>query len=148
MIKKIIWITIGVLIIVILAFKDYYWGYYNLTKSDLKVICTKTDWFLFRPWTWFKQPVTQILWLDGAAPISEDKNYHIATVFYKRQGEELIQTINVIDIKKNRFTTIEMKDVSNLFPDTLDKLDYIYADGCVGELVKYLRSNRDNNGDN
>lgn len=146
--KKIIWTIVAVLIVGLLAFKDYYWGYYALTKSDLKIICTKTDWFLLKPWTWIKQPVTQILWLDEAAPISEDRNYYIATVYYKRLGGELIHTIDVIDIKNNRFAGIEKQDIQNLFPDTLDKLDYIKADGCMTDLILHLKNQDKNDGDN
>jgi len=138
--RKITWTFIAIILVGLIAIKDYYWGYYALTKSDLKVICTKTDWSLLKPWTWVKQPITQILWLDQAVPINEDKNYFIATVFYKRQGGDLIQTIDVIDIKNNRFIGIERKDVSKLLPDTLDKLNYIKADGCMSDLVTYLKN--------
>lgn len=138
--KRIIWTTVAVIIIGFLAFKDYYWEHNALTKSDLKVICTKTDWFIHKPWTWIKQPVTQILWLDEVAPISEDRNYYIATVYYKRLGGELIHTIDVIDIKNNRFARIEKQDIQNLFPDTLDKLDYIKANGCMNDLILYLKN--------
>ena len=137
--KNIVWITVITVIIGFLAFKDYYWGYNALKNSDFKVICTKTDWTPLKPWTWIKPPITQILWLDQALPLSEDKNYYLARIFYKRQGDDLIETLDVVDIKHNRFAGIERKDVQNLLPDTLDKLQYIKAEGCVSELVEYLK---------
>lgn len=143
--KKIIWTIAIIFGLSFWIFTDYHWSSNTLKKSKFKVVSTKTDWTLFKPWTWIKQPITQILWLDFAVPLPYDDNYFIVHIYYKRQGEKIIETIDIIDTNENRFTNIKKEDIKNLDQDTLEELNWIKTDGCMSDLVNYLKRTQVNN---
>ena len=140
--RRVIWTIFVLSGLGLWAFMDYYWSARAIRLSNLTLVCTKTDWTVYKPWTWVKQPVTQILWIDGAAPLPYDSNYYMVQVYYKRQDESVIETLDIVDLSKAKFTGIEREDVKNLYADTLDDLLWLKADGCIADLVDYLKQGK------
>jgi len=140
--RRIIWTVLVLFGLATWAFIDYYWSERAIRLSNLTLICTKTDWTIYKPWTWVKQPVTQILWIDGAAPLPYDSNYYLVQVYSKRHGKSVNETLNIVDLNRSRFIGIERADLKNLFPDTLDDLDWLKANGCMSDLIDYLKANK------
>lgn len=124
------------------AFTDYHWGNYKIRKTEMTLVSAKTDWTFYKPWTWIKQPITQLLWLNEAFPLPYDENYYIVHIYYYRYGEEGFDTFDIVDLNINMFAGIEKEKLKELLPENLPKLNWLKAEGCIFDLVNYLKSHK------
>lgn len=134
--KKIL-ITLCVCIVIsAIAWSDYYWGSHKIEGSNLTLVSTRNDWSIIKPWTWVKQPVIEILWVDEFAPINEQ--YFLVFTVYERKGQGGHRNMELVDVVNKRFTGITESELKSISPDKYSNLSWLDADGCMKDLIPFL----------
>lgn len=60
--------------------------------------------------------------------------------FYKRKGEDIYHSLTLVDVQENKMALYAENELKTITPDEyLEKLTWIKSDGCISDLIVYLK---------